>query len=174
MHPGAGGRGVNWFKPGHARFDPPITRHAMSDVNQIATPENINSPRVAARPGLIFRVLDSIWNTVNRVLADRADRFIPDHCANDPESGRRARLICRFGFLGAIFGVVYAVFYLLIGHFWGGAIIGVCCALFGLVPSLLRSGVTTWRAGNHYCLILFLLLKYLHLLNRVFRQIMLD
>lgn len=156
MHPGAGGRGVNWFKPGHARFDPPITRHAMSDVNQIATPENINSPRVAARPGLIFRVLDSIWNTVNRVLADRADRFIPDHCANDPESGRRARLICRFGFLGAIFGAVYAVFYLLIGHDWGAFIIVVCSSGFAFMPWLMKRTGSLDIAGNILSLILML------------------
>jgi len=44
------------------------------------------------------------------------DRQIPENLLADPETSRRARIITRFGLLGSIFGLMYALFYLLIGH----------------------------------------------------------
>lgn len=58
----------------------------------------------------------------------------------DPECARRARLVARFGLLGAAFGVVYATFYLLIGHKWGAAIITLCSSGFAATPLIMR-----WR-----------------------------
>jgi hypothetical protein len=52
----------------------------------------------------------------------RTDRYIPSNLAADPESFRRARLITRFGLLGSVFGLVYTLFYLLLGHDWGAII----------------------------------------------------
>lgn len=138
----------------------PITKHVMPAVNQIAPPfarpESAKPPRTVLRPGLIFRWLDSLWVAVNRLLTEKSDRFVPDPCALDPEAGRRARLICRFGFLGAIFGSAYATFYLLIGHDWGALIIVVCSSGFALMPWLMKRTGSLDIAGNFLSLILTL------------------
>src|ERR1700761_6597301 len=63
-----------------------------------------------------------------------ADTFLFGECLTDPEIGRRARLISWFGLLGFIFGLFFATFYLLIGHYWGAAIVLVCGFSFGSVP----------------------------------------
>ncbi len=66
----------------------------------------------------------------------------------DPELTRRARLIVRFGFLGFAFGMLYAAFYLVIGHLWGAGIIVVCSAGFGATPWLMRKTHELKLAGN--------------------------
>lgn len=83
-----------------------------------------------------------------------ANRFIPQSCTEDPESARRARLICRFGHLGAVFGTLYASFYLCIGHTWGAAIVTLCSTGFGLVPWLMKRSGSLNLAGNLLSLIL--------------------
>ncbi len=65
-------------------------------------------------------------------------RFIPENCQRDPDRARRARLIAHFGFQGAVFGTIYAIFYAVIGHTHGAAVIVVCSAIFAVVPWLLR------------------------------------
>lgn len=101
-------------------------------------------------------LVEAAWTAVNRLLASQSDRFIPKKCAGDPEAGRRARLICRFGFLGAIFGTIYATFYLLIGHEPGAAIIVVCSSGFALMPWLMKRTGSLDIAGNALSLILIL------------------
>lgn len=67
------------------------------------------------------------------------DRFIPDSLRGDPEIQRRARLHVRFSLLGAVFGIVYAAFYLLVDHVHGATIILVCSgAIIGVLPLLNR------------------------------------
>src|ERR1700749_2456710 len=72
-----------------------------------------------AKTGPAMRSANSAWEYVAGQLDRAANRFIPAACADNPEVGRRARLICRFGHLGAIFGGIYALFYLAIDHTWG-------------------------------------------------------
>lgn len=67
------------------------------------------------------------------------DRFVPVSLRQDPEIHRRARLHVRFSLLGAAFGVVYAAFYLVVGHIHGATIILVCsAATIGVLPLLNR------------------------------------
>lgn len=67
-----------------------------------------------------------------------ATSFHPPEIEHDPELIRRARLQISFGLLGALFGSLYALFYLCIGHYWGAGIIVVCSTAFGLVPPILK------------------------------------
>ena len=62
----------------------------------------------------------------------------PEEFLSDPEQARRARLVSRFGVLGSFFGVVYALFYLLIGHKWGALIIIICSSCFAVAPFWMR------------------------------------
>jgi signal transduction histidine kinase len=94
------------------------------------------------------------WDAANRLFDHRTDQFIPAACAGNPDTVRRARLICRFGFLGAAFGAIYAVFYLLIGHYWGAGIVLVCSTGFGLMPCLMKRTGSLGVAGNILLLIL--------------------
>ena len=91
---------------------------------------------------------------LNDLLSRETDRFIPTACANDPEAFRRARLILRFGFLGAVFGSFYAVFYLLIGHKWGAVIVVICSTGFGMAPQVMKRTNSLDIAGNLLSLLL--------------------
>ena len=69
-----------------------------------------------------------MYEQPNRLIAragEFADSFLFGDCLTDPELGRRGRLISRFGFLGFVFGTVFAAFYLWIGHRWGTVIVMV-------------------------------------------------
>ncbi len=66
------------------------------------------------------------------------DRTIPLELWSPPETARRARLTNRFGFLGAFSGALFALFYLLIGHWWGALIVVFCSAGFVATPYLMR------------------------------------
>ncbi len=61
-----------------------------------------------------------------------ADHFIPDELHGDNQKMRKASLQLRFGFASFFFCIAYALFYALIGHTWGAAIIGAS----GMVPIL--------------------------------------
>src|SRR5277367_5383266 len=78
------------------------------------------------------------------------DRVIPSNLIPDPESARRARLIVRFGLLGAIFGIVYALFYLIVGHLWGAAIILECTAGIIVTPWLMIWRRSTELPGHFF------------------------
>lgn len=77
-----------------------------------------------------------------------AERFVPKELEDTPDEMRRARLIVRFGFLGALFGLAYMLFYLLVGHYWGAGIVVVCSLLFFATPWLLRRTKALNFAGN--------------------------
>ena len=66
------------------------------------------------------------------------DGFLPLLAQRDADSLRHCRLIIAFGFLGNVFGMIYAVFYCLIGHYYGAAIVAYCDAFFLAVPWMLR------------------------------------
>jgi signal transduction histidine kinase len=78
----------------------------------------------------------------------------PEEVFTDPEQTRRARLVWRFGVLGALFGTVYASFYLAIGHKWGALIIVLCSSCFALTPVWLRCKRTIEPAGHFLNLVL--------------------
>ena len=77
-----------------------------------------------------------------------SDGFIPVDLLPDPEATRHARLIVRFGFLGAASGLAFILFYAGIGHLWGAGVVAVCSLGFVGSPYLLRSGVPHLRVGN--------------------------
>jgi signal transduction histidine kinase len=78
----------------------------------------------------------------------------PEEFSSDPERARRARLISRFGVLGSFFGIVYALFYLLIGHKWGALIIIICSSCFAAAPLWMRRRKTIASAGHFLALTL--------------------
>ncbi|SDT85737.1 Signal transduction histidine kinase [Verrucomicrobium sp. GAS474] len=84
------------------------------------------------------------------------ERLIPPCLLADPESARKARMIVRFGFWGAGFGVTYVAFYLGIGHLWGALIVALCSLAFALVPFGLRRTLRLSYSANAFCAILIL------------------
>jgi signal transduction histidine kinase len=81
---------------------------------------------------------------------------LPAECLSEAEPRRRATIICRFGTLSAFFGVIYAAFYLLIGHFTGAVIVLVCSSCFAATPFLIRGKASIEPAGHLLILILML------------------
>ena len=98
--------------------------------------------------------LDRLWRFALRQIAETAERFIPAECLQDTELTRRARLVARFGILGMVFGSVFILFYGLLGHGWGAAIITVCSVGFAFIPWLMRRTQSIQLAGNALCGIL--------------------
>lgn len=82
------------------------------------------------------------------------DFLIPAECLADPEDLRRAKLVSRFGVLGAFFGAIYAAFYMFIGHKWGALIIIVCSLCYAVTPFLMRRKKSIEPAGHFLILIL--------------------
>jgi signal transduction histidine kinase len=66
----------------------------------------------------------------------------------DAETARRAHLIARFGLLGSIFGIVFALFYMAIGHIWGAITVLICSASFVATPVVIRRVPRSEVAGN--------------------------
>ncbi len=92
------------------------------------------------------------WTTFFALI----DQQIPKNLLTDPESARRGRLITRFGVLGSIFGLIYATFYVLIGHLWGAGIILLATAGVAFTPSLMRRFKSIEPAGHFFSLVLTL------------------
>lgn len=63
-------------------------------------------------------------------------------------------MTARFGFLGAVFGSLFALFYVLIGHQPGAMIVIICSSGFAAIPWLLRRTESLLLAGNSLCAIL--------------------
>lgn len=82
--------------------------------------------------------------------------FLPPPCAGDADRVRRAHLITGFGLLGAVFGLFYAHFYLLIGHYPGSLFVVGCTLGVGLAPFLMRWTSSTALAGNLIPLVMVL------------------
>lgn len=91
---------------------------------------------------------NSAYHAVTGHAGDFTDSFLFADCLTDPEQGRRGRLISRFGFLGFLFGMIFAAFYFLIGHRWGTAIVVVCSLGFVATPFLMRLTRSLNFAGN--------------------------
>jgi signal transduction histidine kinase len=84
------------------------------------------------------------------------DGHIPQNLLTDPESARRARLITRFGLMGLLFGLIYAAFYLAIGHRWGAGIVLACTVGIALTPSVMHWRKSTELAGHFFAFTLTL------------------
>lgn len=97
-----------------------------------------------------------LWSNFRRKFQKTLDRQIPVEFFSDPESTRRARLITGFGLLGVSFGIVYAIFYLLIGHYWGAGIVMGCSTGVALTPYLMSRKKSVDIAGNFFALTLTL------------------
>ena len=80
-------------------------------------------------------------------------RFVPAHL--DAEVRRRAFLFIAFSMQGTVFGVLFAGFYLAIGHLWGAAIVLVCTLAMAGAPWIVRA-VGLEKAGNVYAGVLTL------------------
>ena len=89
-------------------------------------------------------------------ICERIDPYIPSNLVADPESYRRGRLIMRFGLMGSIFGLIYAAFYLLIGHYWGAGIIVSCTLGVAVTPALMNWHKSIEPAGHFFAMTLTL------------------
>jgi signal transduction histidine kinase len=119
--------------------------------------------KIASQPAMTgktplppVRFFDHYYALFSRKFSYLIDCSIPAEFSIDPEHARHARLVTRFGWLGAFFGAIYAIAYLFIRHRGGAGIIFVCSACFALAPFLLRWKKSVELAGNFLCLILLL------------------
>jgi signal transduction histidine kinase len=112
----------------------------------------ITSPASNTRSESAVTFVDNFRQKFGALL----DRQIPAEFFSDLERTRRARLITGFGTLGSVFGLVYALFYILIGHKWGATIIIFCSSGVALTPLLMRWKKSVELAGNFFMLTLTL------------------
>jgi signal transduction histidine kinase len=108
----------------------------------------------SAAPGAVAGLLHAFIGKFNEKFGALTDSPIPPELLADPETARRARLITRFGVLGSIFGISYAIFYLLIGHHWGSLVVLVCSSGVVGTPFLMRWSKSVELAGNFLSLTL--------------------
>lgn len=76
------------------------------------------------------------------------DPPIPEKMRRDAEMARRAHLTARFGLLGSLFGLAYAIFYIAIDHFWGALIVLICSGSFASTHFVLRRVRRVEVVGN--------------------------
>lgn len=113
----------------------------------------MNDHAKTVNPKTIHPVSPLISTALQKILR-LLDFFIPAECLANPEDLRRAKLVSRFGLLGALFGAAYAAFYLLIGHKWGALIIILCSSCYALTPFLMRRKISIEPAGHFLILVL--------------------
>lgn len=89
-------------------------------------------------------------------LLAEIDQRIPPNLLADPDVSRRAHLITRFGVQGSIFGIIYALFYLMLGHYYGASIIAWCTIGVACTPMLMLWTKSTQPAGHFFSLVLTL------------------
>lgn len=134
----------------------PVATPTLSDSDFFLPPESADPQPGLASARHLLHALSRFCRHALREIANAAERFVPPACRQDVELTRRARLIARFGFLGAVSGAFFALFYVLIGHDLGAAIVIACSSGFAAVPWLLRRSGSLLLAGNALCLILVL------------------
>jgi signal transduction histidine kinase len=83
------------------------------------------------------------------------DRFVPQDLREDAEGRRHAQLFVLFSVVGFAFGLLFGGFYLLIGHYWGAAIVFACTSALAAGPFVV-SGFGLERAANLYAFVLVL------------------
>ncbi len=83
------------------------------------------------------------------------ERFVPADAIDNLEVRRRTQLFIAFSSLGVFFGLVFAGFYLAIGHPWGMAIVLACTLAMAGAPWIIRA-LGLEAAGNVYAGVLVL------------------
>jgi signal transduction histidine kinase len=131
----------------------PTAAVRLTESDFFLRPDNLPSGGTA-RLGGVFCGFRNLWAMALRLIGAAAERFIPTECQHAAELTRRARLVARFGILGAIFGAVFGLFYAGVGHFWGAGIVAVCSVGFAVIPWLMRCTQSIQLAGNALCGIL--------------------
>jgi len=76
------------------------------------------------------------------------ESYVHPSLKEEPDDLRQARLQIGFGFMGALFGSIYAAFYLLVDHPLGAAIILICGAVFLAIPWMLKKWGCLSLTGN--------------------------
>ena len=117
---------------------------------------SVFAARGHARPSTETTGAPAVPTTVGEKFRTLTDYFLPRQCAENSELTRRARLIIRFGLLGFCFGIAYASFYWLIGHYWGTGIIVLCSWGVAIAPWLMRKSGSLSLAANTLSLVLTL------------------
>ena len=84
------------------------------------------------------------------------DGFLHPDLWEDEELLGRARLQILFGVLGGLCGVAFSGFFFVIGHVYGGAIIGACGLMTTLVPWVIRHSGNLRATGYLYGFVLLL------------------
>ena len=85
-------------------------------------------------------------------MLNKSDVLIPESLTDLPDQERKARLLIRFGILGAIFGVLFAGFYFSIGHVYGAVLISIFTGVFTLLPFVLKRSENLKCCSNLYIL----------------------
>lgn len=133
------------------------TRPAVSKLSEsdfFLRPERPALPPTASGFGRVIRRTQIIWRSALRQIGETAERFLPESSRQDTELARRARLVARFGILGAIFGTGFGTFYALVGHLWGASIVAICSTGFAFIPWFMRRTQSISFAGNALCCLL--------------------
>ncbi|MEM6915341.1 MAG: HAMP domain-containing sensor histidine kinase [Verrucomicrobiota bacterium] len=79
------------------------------------------------------------------------DGYLHPILLTDEEDLRRGRLQVRFGLLGGFMALLYSGLFLLLGHLWGGFIIGLCGVAITQVPWIVRKTGDLSLTGHLYC-----------------------
>jgi signal transduction histidine kinase len=117
----------------------------------------ISTPSVLVDEKASQKGLGGASSPSRKTLLDRwRNPVIPPELQGDPETARHALLITQFGQLGTIFGLLYAAFYLLIEHYWGALIVGMCTSGVLVTPALMRLTKSISLAGNFFSMTLVL------------------
>lgn len=78
------------------------------------------------------------------------DGYLHPSLLEDEEILRRGRLQIRFGILGGFMAIVYSGLFLLLGHYWGGIILGASGFAIAQVPWIVRKTGNLSLTGHLY------------------------
>ncbi|MEM6911920.1 MAG: HAMP domain-containing sensor histidine kinase [Verrucomicrobiota bacterium] len=82
------------------------------------------------------------------------ESFVPEEAKLDPEKLRISHLLIGFGFIGPVFGVLYALFYYQIGHSTAATIIVFCSLCFASMPLFLKKSGDPRFSGDLFSAVL--------------------
>ena len=78
------------------------------------------------------------------------DGYLHPSLLEDEETLRRGRLQIRFGLLGGFMAIVYSGLFLLLGHHWGGLILGASGLVIAQAPWIVRKTGNLSITGHLY------------------------
>lgn len=100
------------------------------------------------------------------------DGYLHSSLLADEETLRRGRLQIRFGVLGGFMAIVYSGLFLLLGHHWGGLILGTCGLTIAQVPWIVGKSGNLSLTGHLYGGVLMLGITSLCVIDRGRESIM--